>query len=287
MAGVIPPFREVPDMRAFLSVASAALIALSAACSASPDKANASESESAAGPIAAAVAAPSRTPANSARDVWRHPAETLAFFGVKPGDTVVELWPGGGWYTEILAPLTRPGGGTLYAAAPDGRLKTIEAWQAAKPDVYGAIKLAEFPNKGGTKVPDGSADVVLTFRNVHNWRFGGTDNTADAFKQIYAMLKPGGTLGVVDHRLPEDMDSALEEKSGYMKRSSIVGFAEAAGFKLAGESDVNANPRDTHDYEKGVWTLPPTLTNKDVDKAKYQAIGESDRMTLKFVKPAS
>lgn len=241
------------------------------------------------GAIAAAVAAPTRTPANVARDGARHPTETLAFFGVKPGDTVVELWPGGGWYTEILAPLTQSGGGTLYAAAPWERgLNTIRKWQEAKPDAYGAVKLAEFPATGaGPKVPDGSADVVLTFRNVHNWRFGGMDKTAEAFQQIYAMLKPGGVLGVVDHRLPEAMDSALEEKSGYMKRSSIVAFAEAAGFKLAGESEVNANPRDTHDYEKGVWSLPPTLTNKDVDREKYVAIGESDRMTLKFVKPAS
>jgi predicted methyltransferase len=240
------------------------------------------------GAIAAAVAAPTRTPANVARDAARHPAETLAFFGVKPGDTVVELWPGGGWYTEILAPLTKSGGGTLYAAAPWKRgLNTIRKWQEAKPDAYGAVKLAEFPATGaGPKVPDGSADVVLTFRNVHNWRFGGMDKTAEAFQQIYAMLKPGGVLGVVDHRLPEAMDSALEEKSGYMKRSSVVAFAEAAGFKLAGESEVNANPRDTHDYEKGVWSLPPTLTNKDVDREKYVAIGESDRMTLKFVKPA-
>ncbi len=241
------------------------------------------------GAIAAAVAAPTRTPANVARDAARHPTETLAFFGVKPGDTVVELWPGGGWYTEILAPLTQSGGGTLYAAAPWERgLNTIRKWQEAKPDAYGAVKLAEFPATGaGPKVPDGSADVVLTFRNVHNWRFGGMDKTAEAFQQIYAMLKPGGVLGVVDHRLPEAMDSALEEKSGYMKRSSIVAFAEVAGFKLAGESEVNANPRDTHDYEKGVWSLPPTLTNKDIDREKYVAIGESDRMTLKFVKPAS
>ena len=241
------------------------------------------------GAIAAAVAAPTRTPANVARDAARHPTETLAFFGVKPGDTVVELWPGGGWYTEILAPLTQSGGGTLYAAAPWERgLNTIRKWQEAKSDAYGAVKLAEFPATGaGPKVPDGSADVVLTFRNVHNWRFGGMDKTAEAFQQIYAMLKPGGVLGVVDHRLPEAMDPALEEKSGYMKRSSIVAFAEAAGFKLAGESEVNANPRDMHDYEKGVWSLPPTLTNKDVDREKYVAIGESDRMTLKFVKPAS
>ncbi|KGB55646.1 class I SAM-dependent methyltransferase [Sphingopyxis sp. LC363] len=239
--------------------------------------------------IAAAVAAPTRTPANVARDPYRHPAETLAFFGVKPGDTVVELWPGGGWYTEILAPLTKAGGGTLYVAAPWERgLNRVKTKQAENADVYGAMKLAEFPHAGtNPKVPDGSADVVLTFRNVHNWRFDGADNTANAFKQIFAMLKPGGTLGVVEHRLNESDDSAKEEKSGYMKKSSIVAFAEAAGFKLAGESEINANPKDTKDYPKGVWTLPPNLTEGETDRAKYVAIGESDRMTLKFVKPAS
>ncbi|HEV2598638.1 class I SAM-dependent methyltransferase [Sphingopyxis sp.] len=239
--------------------------------------------------IAAAVAAPTRTPANLARDPYRHPAETLAFFGVEPGDTVVELWPGGGWYTEILAPLTKAGGGTLYVAAPWERgLNRVKTKQAENADVYGAMKLAEFPNAGtNPKVPDGSADVVLTFRNVHNWRFDGADNTANAFKQIFAMLKPGGTLGVVEHRLNESDDSAKEEKSGYMKKSSIVAFAEAAGFKLVGESEINANPKDSKDYPKGVWTLPPNLTEGETDRAKYVAIGESDRMTLKFVKPKS
>ncbi|MBA3940133.1 MAG: methyltransferase type 11 [Sphingopyxis sp.] len=238
--------------------------------------------------IAAAVAAPTRTPANVARDQYRNPAATLAFFGVKPGDTVVELWPGGGWYTEILAPLARSGGGTLYAAAPWERgLGRVKEKQAADAATYGAVKLAEFPNAGtNPKVPDGSADVVLTFRNVHNWRFDGTDNTANAFRQIFAMLKPGGTLGVVEHRLNESDDSAKEEKSGYMKTSSIVAFAEAAGFKLAGASEINANPKDTKDYPKGVWTLPPNLTEGEKDRDTYLAIGESDRMTLKFVKPA-
>lgn len=275
-------------MRRFRPVAIAALIT-AAACSAPAHNATASEAVAVDGAIAAAVAAPNRTPTNVARDAYRHPAETLAFFGVKSGDTIVEIWPGGGWYTEILAPLTKAGGGTLYAAAPWERgLNRIKEWQGAKPDVYGDIKLAEFPHTGtNPKVPDASADVVLTFRNVHNWRFGGTDNAANAFAQIYAMLKPGGVLGVVDHRLPEDMDSALEEKSGYMKRSSVIAFAEAAGFKLAGESEINANPRDTHDYEKGVWTLPPTLREGETNRDKYLAIGESDRMTIKFEKPAN
>lgn len=276
-------------MRSLLLVASAAaLIAVPAAVTAQDGHADHAAHKSG-DPIAAAVAAPSRTPANVARDAYRHPAETLAFFGVKPGDTVIELWPGGGWYTEILAPLTKSGGGTLYVAAPWERgLNRIKEKQAGDAATYGAVKLAEFPATGaGTKVPDGSADVVLTFRNVHNWRFGGADKTADAFKQIFAMLKPGGTLGVVEHRLNEDDDIAKEEKSGYMKKSSIVAFAEAAGFKLAGESEINANPKDTKDYPKGVWTLPPSLTEGETDRAKYVAIGESDRMTLKFLKPAS
>lgn len=276
-------------MRPLLLVASAA-IAFAAPAAAMTDNSHAGHHTAKPDDaIAAAVAAPTRTPANLARDTYRHPAGTLALFGVKPGDTVVELWPGGGWYTEILAPLAKAGGGTLYAAAPWERgLNRVKEWQGAKPDTYGAVKLAEFPNAGtNPKVPDGSADVVLTFRNVHNWRFSGSDNTANAFKQIFAMLKPGGTLGVVEHRLNESDAAAKEEKSGYMKESSIIAFAEAAGFKLAGRSEINANPRDTKDYEKGVWTLPPSLAEGEKDRARYVAIGESDRMTLKFVKPAN
>lgn len=235
--------------------------------------------------IIAAVKAPSRTPANLARDPYRHPAETLAFFGVKPNHTVVEIWPGGGWYTEILAPYVTKG--TLYAAAPSANSrKGVMTLQTAKPDVYGKIKFATFPTADATAaVPASTADVVLTFRNVHNWSFGATDQTQAAFDQMFAMLKPGGTLGVVEHRLPEDAKGITEAKSGYMKRSSVIAFATKAGFKLAGESDINANPKDTHDYPKGVWTLPPNFAEKDVDRAKYAAIGESDRMTLKFVKP--
>lgn len=267
-------------MRPMLIVASA-LVALATPALAS--------GETKSDPIATAVAAPTRTAANVARDKYRHPAETLAFFGVKPGDTVVELWPGGGWYTEVLAPLSKAGSGTLYVAAPwEKGLTRVRDKQAADAATYGTVKLAEFPATGaGPKVPDGSADVVLTFRNVHNWRFDGKDNAAEAFRQIYAMLKPGGVLGVEEHRLNEGDDSTKEEKSGYMKESSIIAFAEAAGFKLAGRSEINANPKDTKDYPKGVWTLPPNLREGEVDRDKYLAIGESDRMTLKFVKPAS
>nr|WP_241527370.1 methyltransferase domain-containing protein [Sphingomonas turrisvirgatae] len=238
--------------------------------------------------LKAAVAASTRTPANVARDRYRHPAETLAFFGVKPGDTVVELWPGGGWYTEILAPYTKSGGGALWAAAPrPNGVKGVQALQAKDAALYGAVKLAAFPalDPAAAKVPDNSADVVLTFRNIHNWKMGQQDVSATAFKQIFAMLKPGGTLGIVEHRLPESADSAREKTSGYLKVSTVKQLAAAAGFRLAGESEINANPKDTADYPKGVWTLPPNFAEKDVDRAKYDAIGESDRMTLKFVKP--
>lgn len=237
--------------------------------------------------LAAAVAAPSRTAANVARDRYRHPAETLAWLGVRPSDNVVEIWPGGGWYSEILAPYSASAGGKLTIAGPwPNGVNSVRKLEQANPAAFATIAYAAFPAaEGAPKVPDSSADVVLTFRNVHNWRFGGIDAAQANFSAIYAMLKPGGILGVVEHRLPETMDSILEEKSGYMKKSSVIGFARAAGFEVAGESDINANPRDTHDYKDGVWTLPPTYRLKDVDRAKYAAIGESDRMTLKFRKP--
>lgn len=244
--------------------------------------------------LRAAISAGHRTPANVARDRYRHPFETLAFFGVEPDDTVVEIWPGGGWYTEILAPYLASGGGKLYAAAPDWGRGGITKLKEAKPDLYGKVEVADFPafDANATRVPEGSADVVLTFRNVHNWRMGyrrddKQDYAPEAFRQIYAMLKPGGVLGIVDHRLPESADPARERTSGYIKTSTIRQLAEAAGFRFVGSSEVNANPKDTADWPNGVWTLPPTLALKDQDREKYLAIGESDRMTLKFVKPAT
>ncbi|KQU49712.1 hypothetical protein ASG67_11405 [Sphingomonas sp. Leaf339] len=238
--------------------------------------------------LTAAIKAPTRTPANVARDPYRHPAQTLAFFGVKPTDTVVEIWPSGGWYTEILSPYLAARG-TLYAAGPsDKGLAGVKAKQAANPAAYRAVRYATFPastTAAAPAVPAGTADVVLTFRNVHNWRFGAADQTQAAFDQMFAMLKPGGTLGLVEHHLPEQSGAIEEAKSGYMKRSSVVAYATKAGFKLAAESKVNANPRDTRDYPKGVWTLPPGYAEGDKDRARYAAIGESDRMTLKFVKP--
>ncbi len=232
-------------------------------------------------PIAAAVAAPDRTPANVARDRYRHPVETLTFFGVKPNQTVVEYSPSGGWYTEILAPLLRDKG-TFYALQPTGSyLPKYREFLASKP-VYDKVKLVAYPEET-SKIPAGSVDTVLTFRNVHNMVMGGKE--AETFKAFFMMLKPGGTLGIVDHRLPEGRDTALEKTSGYLKVSTIRRIAQAAGFQYVGSSEVNANPKDTANWEKGVWTLPPILRNGETDKAKYLAIGESDRMTLKFRKP--
>ena len=243
--------------------------------------------------LAAAIAAPTRTPANVARDRYRHPLETLSFFGVRPSDTVVEIWPGGGWYSEILAPYLRQGGGTYWAAGlNEAQLAGVRRLMSANPALYGHARLATFPvfEAGATAVPDGSADVVLTFRNVHNWRMGyqrpnREDYSAEAFAQMFRMLRPGGTLGVVDHRLPESASDERERTSGYIKASTVRRLALAAGFRLAAESEVNANPADTADWPDGVWTLPPALRLGERDRARYLAIGESDRMTMRFVKP--
>jgi predicted methyltransferase len=237
--------------------------------------------------IAAAVDSPTRTEANRARDQFRHPRETLGFFGVEPDDTLVEIWPGGGWYTEILAPLVAERG-VYYAAAPERGLAGARALAGKDAATYGKMRFANFPVRaaGDVRVPDGSADVVLTFRNVHNWLMGEQPFADEAFRQMFAMLKPGGVLGVVDHRLPESGDAERERTSGYVRVSTVRRLAEAAGFKLVAESEINANPLDTKDHPNGVWSLPPTYRGKDVDRERFAAIGESDRMTLKFVKPA-
>lgn len=239
-----------------------------------------------------AVADARRTPANVARDRYRHPFETLQFFGVEPDDTVVEIWPSRGWYTEILAPYLTTGGGRLLLATPNGELGPVADLQQAHPAIYKNLSSSVFPafDETVTRVPDGTADVVLTFRNVHNWRMGGgrsdrMDYSAQAFEQMFAMLKPGGTLGIEDHRLPESADDERERSSGYMKVSTVRRLAEQAGFRFVGSSEINANPKDTTDWPRGVWTLPPALRLGEQDREKYLAVGESDRMTLKFVKP--
>lgn len=241
-----------------------------------------------AAPLDAVLAGAQRSDANKARDRFRHPAETLGFFGLKPTMTVVEVSPGGGWYTEILAPYLNAKG--QYIGANSNPAASANAAAAVKKFTD---KLAADPATAKAKVtafgkgsydiaPPGSADAVLTFRNVHNWHMAGFD--AAAFKAFYKALKPGGVLGVEEHRLPETKADELMKSSGYMKVSYVRKLAEAAGFKYVGSSEINANPKDTKDYPKGVWTLPPTFQDGDIDKAKYAAIGESDRMTLKFVK---
>ncbi|HEU4958456.1 MAG TPA: methyltransferase domain-containing protein [Sphingomicrobium sp.] len=235
-------------------------------------------------PMDAALAAPTRTPANVARDKYRHPKETLTFFGVQPNQTVVELWPGGGWYTEVLAPYLASGG-ALYVVPPAGSYDQRIRTKIASNPVYGSVQVATFTSGQPTSIAAGSADVVLTFRNVHSWLDEEKPIADQVFAEAFRMLKPGGTLGVVEHRLPEEADDARQMTSGYVKVSTVRRLAEAAGFNFVESSEINANPKDTKDYPEGVWTLPPTLELGDKDREKYLAIGESDRMTLKFVKP--
>ncbi|HEX8307688.1 MAG TPA: methyltransferase [Allosphingosinicella sp.] len=276
---------ERPGAAAFLALG---LLAASG-CAPSPKAVAAAEAELHADTaIAAAVGAASRTESNRARDRYRHPRETLGFFGVKPTDTVVEIWPGGGWYTEILAPLLVERG-TYYAAANGNGLNGAKALMAKDPALYGNLRLASFPTgrPGADQpaVPAGSADVVLTFRNVHNWIMPEKPFAEEAFRQMFAMLKPGGTLGVAEHRLAESADPAREKSTGYIKVSTVRRLAEAAGFRLVASSEINANTADTKDHPGGVWSLPPSLRGGDKDRERFLAIGESDRMTLKFVKP--
>ena len=237
-----------------------------------------------------------RDAANVARDRYRHPAQTLAFFGIKPDMTVIEIWPSGGWYTELLAPYLRESGKYIavindpqYATTDknrDGWTETsakLRAKVAARPDVYGApVFIAIDPTKPELGAP-GSVDAVLTFRNAHNWVMAGTE--ADMFEAFFEVLKPGGVLGLVDHRARAGAPVAEMKTSGYLPEEAVIAMAIRAGFRLEARSDINANPRDTADYPDGVWTLPPRLTLGDKDREKYLAIGESDRMTLRFVKP--
>jgi predicted methyltransferase len=228
-----------------------------------------------------------RSDANRARDAFRHPKETLAFFGVKPDSVVVETFPGAGWYTELLAPLLRDNG-RYVAAFPAQSVKGLKNFQdklAAKPALYDKAKIVPIgvPDKLDIR-PEGGADFVLTFRNVHNWI---DDDNVDAFmKSFFDALKPGGVLGLVEHRAKPDAKMKTAIDMGYVTEAYVIKHALMAGFKLDAKSEINANPKDTKDYKSGVWTLPPTLADGQTDREKYLAIGESDRMTLRFVKPA-
>ncbi|MEH6565470.1 MAG: methyltransferase [Halopseudomonas sp.] len=241
-----------------------------------------------------AVSGTSRGITNVMRDAYRNPERTLAFFGVTPQQTVIEIWPGGGWYTEILAPLLREDG-KLIAAHFDPesevaffrRSRTeFEEKMAGAPDVYDKVELTTLNYDPQLPIAEpGSADRVLTFRNVHNWLSAGEDKAALVFEKFYAALKPGGMLGVVEHQARAGTSLEQMIDSGYVTQTKVRELAEAAGFQLVSVSPVNQNVQDSTDHPEGVWTLPPTLRLGDKDRARYLAIGESDRMTLLFVKP--
>lgn len=240
--------------------------------------------------LAKAVAGSHRTANFVSRDAARHPQEVLEFAGLKPSMTVIEISPGGGYWTEILGPYLKDKG-TYYttvspAAGGERAVQGANAWRAkleAGKAALGDVKTAEF-GRGVTQiVPDGTADAVLTFRNVHNWMAAGIVD--DAFNLFYKALKPGGILLVEEHRARTDQPQDPKAASGYVREDYTVALAEKAGFKLAGKSEVLANPKDTKDYAGGVWTLPPTLRGGDTDRAKYMAIGEADNFLLKFEKP--
>ena len=240
---------------------------------------------------------PARSPENVARDAYRHPRETLSFFGLHPTQTVIEITPGAGWYTEILAPYLRgtghyigaivdptkqpnEGGKAYYTNSNDA----LRAKMMAAPQVFEGAMLVEFDLGGPVFAAPGSVDLVLTFRNVHNWL--AKDQAQGMFNGFFAVLKPGGILGVVEHRA--DADVAEGDKSGYLSENQVIALATAAGFLLEEKSEINANPKDTKDHPNGVWTLPPTLKVPAGEEVqKYKDIGESDRMTLRFVKPAT
>jgi predicted methyltransferase len=240
--------------------------------------------------LKAAIAGNQRADKNRARDVYRHPAETLTFFGLRDDMTVVELWPGGGWYTEILGPVLKEKGKLIVTGGdPNGppdapatkRAKEYVDGLAKRADALGKVELAVIaPPEKVELGPPGSVDLVMTFRNLHGWLNG---KYADkVFAAAFTVLKPGGVFGLEEHRGNPGQDP----KTGYVEEAVAIKLAEAAGFKLVGKSDINANPKDTKDHPEGVWTLPPTFRLGDKDREKYAAIGESDRMTLKFVKPA-
>jgi predicted methyltransferase len=236
------------------------------------------------------LAGDQRTEENRARDHYRHPKETLLFFSIRPQMKVMEVWPEPGWYTEVIAPLLRDSGVYYAAVTPDPGSKhvtqSLEAYRAklaARPDLYQHVQVVNFPLDGTDAVPPESLDMVLTFRNIHNWM--ADDKAAQAFATMYRALKPGGVLGVVEHRGNPAVSQDPQAKSGYVNEDYAIRLIEAQGFRLGAKSQVNANPKDTKDYEQGVWTLPPSYRLGPKDHDKYAAIGESDRFTLRFVKP--
>jgi predicted methyltransferase len=232
--------------------------------------------------LAKAVASEHRTPAFVERDKYRHPQEVLEFAGIKPTMTVVEISPGGGYWTEILGPYLKEKGTYYTAVSP----RAMEMWNKKLADnkaKWGEVKVTEFTKDKYDIAPAGSADLIITSRNVHNWMGAGFAD--EAFAAFYKALKPGGILSVEEHRASNAQPQDPKAANGYVREDYTIALAEKAGFKLVGKSEALANPKDTKDWPKGVWTLPPTLTLGETDRAKYQAIGEADNYLLKFQKP--
>lgn len=238
------------------------------------------------------LAGDQRSAEDRARDAARHPVDTLLFFGIKPDMTVVEVWPGtDGWYTGILGPLLAERG-KLYTAtmppAPDNEFITTSLRQfdqklAARPDLYGKVTVTRFGAANPDVAPPASADLIVTFRGMHNWMNLGL--AKDACAAMFRALKPGGVLGVVDNRGRPDKPQDPRAASGYVNEQYAIDLITSAGFVLEASAEINANPNDTKDYEQGVWVLPPDYRAGNRDRAKYEGIGESDRFTLRFVKP--
>lgn len=240
--------------------------------------------------LAKAISAEHRSPNFVARDQYRKPQDVLEFIGVKPTLTVVEISPGGGYWTEILAPYLQDKGTYYTAIAPraasERAAMAADTWQKkleGNKALYGKVKVSDFGGGKFEPAPAGSADVVVTFRNVHNWMGQGT--AEQAFASFYTALKPGGILGIEEHRAATDKPQDPKAANGYVREDYTIALAEKAGFKLVSRSEVLANPKDTKDYAKGVWTLPPSLAMGEQDREKYQAIGEADNFLLKFQKP--
>jgi len=234
--------------------------------------------------LRAVLAMPHRSEANRHRDQYRHPVETLSFFGLREDMNVIEIWPGGGWYTEVLAPFLKDKGKLAVTNTAKG--KKYSDMLAAAPDLYGKVEQRLIdPPKNLNFGPDGSADLLVTFRNIHGWNAEDKPYDDKVYAAAYKVLKSGGTFGIVEHRAKPGTDPSELKGTGYVSEEWVMKRVQEAGFRFVGKSEVNANPKDTKDHPEGVWTLPPTLRLKDKDKDKYLAIGESDRMTLKFVKP--
>jgi predicted methyltransferase len=282
----LPPKSEA---RAIVLACALGAVGLMAGCATT-----APSRETTANALDVALAGSQRSAADRGRDQYRHPKQTLLFFGIRPGMRVLQVWPETGWYTEIIAPLLQARGVGYIAGviAPDpgsrfleARLASYHRLLASRPDLYGGVKVVTFPLNGADVLQAGSVDMVLSFGDLHEWMALG--DAQQALATIYRALAPGGVFGVVDNRGNPAVPQDPRARNGYVRQDYAIRLIEAAGFRLVASSEVNANPKDTRNYPAGVWTLPPDYRLGNIDRARYEAIGESDRFTLKFVRPGA